>query len=115
MRSYPIRRVLKFMLFAVLFVAVLALLGFVVMSLWNWLVPAIFGWKSIGYWQALGLLILSKILLGGFRGPRGRGGFRRHRLMERWNQMTPEEQERFRQGLQGRWSCGASPESKPSI
>jgi hypothetical protein len=45
-----------------------AVFGLVVMSLWNWLMPTLFGWHVISYWQALGLLILSKILFGGFRG-----------------------------------------------
>jgi hypothetical protein len=82
------------------------------MSLWNWLMPALFGWPSIGYWQAWGLVILSRILFGGFRGAGG-GGHWRHRMMERWEQMTPEEREKLRHGLQGRWG-GVPPDSKPS-
>ncbi|MGA7590151.1 MAG: hypothetical protein WBW02_06555, partial [Candidatus Sulfotelmatobacter sp.] len=61
-------RGLKFVLFAVLFVTVV---GFVVMSLWNWLMPSLFGWHLINFWQAVGVLILSKILFGGFRGGPG--------------------------------------------
>ena len=57
----------RFLLIGALFVAVA---GFVVMSLWNGLMPAIFGLPPIGFWQAMGLLILSKILFGGFRGGR---------------------------------------------
>ena len=94
-------RALKIAFFVVL--AVLAL-SFVVMSLWNWLMPGLFGLRIISFWQALGLLVLSKILLGGFRG-RPRGGIHwRRRMMERWEQMTPEEREKFRQGMRGR--CG---------
>jgi hypothetical protein len=95
---------------AVLF---LALFGYVVMNLWNWLMPALFGWRTITFWQAVGILILSKILFGGFRGgPRGRGRrswYWRRRVIERWEQMTPEEREKFRQGFGGR--CG--PFSRP--
>ena len=36
----------------------------VVMSLWNWLVPSVIGWKTIDFWQALGLLVLSRVLFG---------------------------------------------------
>ena len=61
-------RGLKYVLFGIVFAAVF---GFVVMSLWNWLMPAVFGWHVITYWQALGLLILSKILFGGMRGRSG--------------------------------------------
>jgi hypothetical protein len=114
MRSYYFLRGLKFVLFAVLFVAVLFVLGFVVMGLWNWLMPALFGWKSIGYWQALGLILLSKILFGGFGASGGRGGYRRRRMRERWERMTPEEREKFRQGLRGCWGRVAPPDSKPS-
>jgi hypothetical protein len=96
-------------IFALVFFAVL---GFVVMSLWNWLAPALFGWKLIGYWQAVGLIILSKILFGGFAGGGRRSRYRRHRMMERWEQMTPEEREKFRQGLHSCWGRVATPESK---
>jgi len=76
--------------------------GEVVRLLWNWLLPPLFGWREITFWQALGLLALCRILFGG-RGPGfGRSHFRR-RMGERWEQMTPEERERFRHGLRGRF------------
>lgn len=78
--------------------------GYVVMRLWNWLLPALFGWHMINLWQALGILLLCRILFGShsFRGgPRPRF---RQRIIERWEQMTPEEREKFRQGWRGR--CG---------
>ncbi len=104
-------RPVKFLLFFLLFLAVLALLGFVVMSLWNWLLPALFGFKIIGYWQAVGLIILAKLLFGGFRGPRGGGGRWRGRMRERWEQMTPEEREKFREGMR---RCWGEPPTEPS-
>src|ERR1039458_2041208 len=76
-------------------------LGWVVMALWNSLIPALFvGGKEIGYVQAMGLLLLSKILFGGFRGHGCHGRWHRHRL----EQMTPEEREKFQTGMRG-W-CG---------
>jgi hypothetical protein len=93
---------LKFVLFAVLFLVVFS---FIVMRLWNWLTPALFGWHVISFWQAVGLLILSKILFGGFRGGPRRHWYWRRRMMERWEQMTPEEREKFRQSMRGR--CGS--------
>ncbi len=95
----PVAKVLKIALFVVVGSAVF---GFIVMSLWNWLVPALFGGHPITFWQALGLFLLSKILFGGFHG-RGRGPWRQH-LRQRWEQMPPEEREKFRQGMRGR--CG---------
>jgi len=111
MRRHRFVRMLMFLPFAVLFVA---LFGFVVMALWNWLMPALFGLKVIGYWQALGLVILCRILFGG-RGSMGHGGRWRHRMKERWERMTPEERERFRQGFYGRWGrfSPQQPESEP--
>ena len=82
----------------------IALGGEIVRLLWNWLLPPIFGWREITFWQALGILVLCRILVGGLG---GRGSHRyglRRRMAERWDAMTPEERERFRQGMRGR--CG---------
>jgi hypothetical protein len=92
---------LKVALFAIVLIAVL---GFVVMSLWNSLMPPLFGLHLINFWQAVGLLLLSKILFGGFRGGPGRHRYWRRRMRERWERMTPEEREKFREGMRGR--CG---------
>lgn len=90
-----------------LVVAGLAALGWVVMSLWNWLIPALFaGAHGINYLQALGLLILSKILFGGLRGHGCHGRWHRNRQLE---QMTPEEREKFQAGMRG--CCGKSKQS----
>ena len=110
MKKHRILRGLKFLPFAVLFFAVF---GFVVMSLWNWLMPALFGWHLISFWQALGLLILSKILFGGFHGGPRRHWFWRRRMMERWEQMTPEEREKFRQAMRGRCGPFGPPAAEP--
>ena len=110
MRKNKFIRALKFLPIAVL---VIALIGLIVMSLWNWLMPALFGWKVVTFWQAIGLVILSKILFGGFRGgPRGMHW--RHRMMERWEHMTPEEREKFRQGMRSKFSGFEPPSAKPS-
>jgi hypothetical protein len=102
-------RGLKFALFGVLVVGVFS---FVVMNLWNWLMPALFGWHQISFWQALGLLVLSKIFFGGFRGRPGRHMHWRGRMMERWAQMTPEERENFREGMRGRCGPWGSPRTE---
>ena len=101
MRRRWIFKAAKIVLLVLMVAAVVAR---VVMSLWNWLMPALFGLHVIGFWQALGLVVLSKILFGGFRGPRGPHMHWRSRMMERWEKMTPEEREKFRAGMKGR--CG---------
>jgi hypothetical protein len=98
------RWVLRGLKIGVIAITALMVFGFVVMGLWNWLGPAVFGARTINFWQALGILVLSKILFGGFRGHPGYGGHWRRRMSARWEQMTPEERERFRQGIVGR--CG---------
>jgi len=92
--------------------AFIAIGGEVVLQLWNWLLPNLFGWRLITFWQALAILLLCRILFGGF----GRHGFHRsnfrRRMAERWERMTPEERERFRQGVRGR--CGFGPATSES-
>jgi hypothetical protein len=91
--------------------------GLAVMVLWNWLLPALFTWPRITFWQALGLLALCRILFGGF-GMRGGGMHRSHfrrRMAERWDRMTPEEREKFCQGLHGRWGREIPSDSKASV
>lgn len=89
----------KFWLFfPVLFIAIAAILGWVVMYLWNAILPEVTSAKPLHYWQALGLLVLCRILFGGFRGghqggPWGRG--KRH-LQEKWMNMNEEERAHFR-------------------
>ncbi len=105
----------------VIFIAPLAILGIlvfiviggeVVRLLWNWLLPPLFGWRQITFWQALGILALCRILFGGLglHGS-GRSNIRRRmfeRMEERCEQMTPEERERFRQRMRERWGFGPS-------
>jgi hypothetical protein len=91
--------------------------GQVVMYLWNWLLPTLFGAPLITFWQAVGLLALSRILFGRFGmggGGMQRSHFRR-RMAERWDRMTPEEREKFCQGLHGRWGREEAGESRPSV
>src|SRR5712671_6899851 len=87
--------------------------GEIVMRLWNWLLPALFSWRQITFWQGLGLLALCRILFGGFGGHRsGRPNFRR-RMNERCGHMTPEERERFRQRMRERF--GSSPSTSENM
>jgi len=86
----------------------IAIGGEIVLHLWNWLLPPLFGWRQITFWQALGMLLLCRILFGGLglHGS-GRSSFRR-RMEERCEHMTPEERERFRQRFRERFGFGQS-------
>jgi len=90
--------------------------GELVMRLWNWLLPDLFGFKQLTFWPALGLLALCRILFGGF-GMRG-GDMRsrmRRRMAERWDRMTPEEREKYCKGVYGRWGREEAAEPKAGV
>jgi hypothetical protein len=90
---------------APLILVFIALKGVVVMYLWNYLVPEIFHGPELNYLQAIGLMVLSKLLLGfgGF------GHFRRHHMHHRhgpmgrhfWKHMSEEERQKLREKLRG--------------
>ena len=86
--------------------AFVALGGAIVRWLWNWLLPPMFGWHPITFWQAVGLLALCRILFGGL-GLGGNPGSRaRRRAAERWENLPPEERERLRERMRERWGFG---------
>ena len=114
-RSSWLLRGFKFIFFAGLFVAAIGLLT---MSLWNWLVPVLFSGPAVNFPQTLGLLLLSRILFGGFQRGGRPGVWARRRKM--WRQkmesrmagLSPEEQEKFRQKM--RASCGPARLRRPA-
>lgn len=97
----------KVLMIIVIAAAAITVFGFVVMNLWNAILPAVLGVKTITFWQALGILVLSKILFGGFGrggGPFARRREWRERMKEKWATMTPEEREKFKAEWKNR--CG---------
>ena len=96
--------------------AILALVSYVVMQLWNNLLPDILHVTTITFWQAMGIFVLCKILFG--FGPKGgRGGapwMRRKQMMqERLSGMSPEERERFKEQMESRFAwCKPRPDRK---
>src|SRR5688572_8137167 len=94
-----------FWIFGMIVIGFIAVFAFTMatMYLWNWLVPVLFAGPIISFWQALGLLALSKILFSGF----GKGGGHRghwksrwdSRWQEKWKSMSPEDQDRFKQKM----------------
>jgi hypothetical protein len=102
--------------FAILGIALFLFVGGeVVKLLWNWLLPPLFGWRTITFWQAFGILALCRILFGhhGWRSGHRSGRERMsERMKERWQHMTPEQRERMRE----RWAkvCGFEPPTETS-
>ena len=80
--------------------------GSAVMYLWNAILPAVLGISTITFWQALGILVLSKILFGGFRGGHGHPRFHghSHEMREKWMHLNPEEREKMKAEWRGRCS-----------
>lgn len=108
-QSSCVSRCLKIGLLAV---AGIAAVTWVVMQLWNCLLPDLFaGVSRIGYWQALGLLVLSRILFGGLRGPGHWRGRRGH-----GESLTPEERQQLKGRFGSRWSscCSSSKAEAPT-
>lgn len=112
------RWILKFIGFALLFAVLAFALAWVTMLLWNWLVPSLFGGPFITYLEAAGLMILGRLLVGGFhkggcghRGGKwghGHHGYWKRRWEAKMANMTPEEKEKFKAGMSkcgpwGRW------------
>lgn len=107
--------ILKVLTGIVLIALAVLLFGFIVMELWNFVVPALFDGPVITFMQALALLALSKILFGGFRGGwRSRCGchggkwkgkhYWRERIEAKMAKMAPEEKERFKDQMRAK--CG---------
>ena len=103
---------LKAVKFVLMIVVGMLIFGGIVMFLWNALVPDIFHGPALTFWQALGLLVLSHILLRGWGPWRHGNGWRRdrwgHRFEEKLSAMTPEEREKFKEEWRRR--CGWSPD-----
>lgn len=113
MKKFWIKKGLMILVFGIL--AILAF-GLVVMGLWNAILPAVLGVKTISFIQALGILLLSKILFGGFGGSRHKGGWRNKdkwmEMKEKMARMTPEEREKFKAEWKNKcrhWAMGPKP------
>jgi hypothetical protein len=90
MRTSKFHRYGKYVLFGILGVAALAGFGFVIMWLWNWLIPELFSGPVLTYWQTVGLLILSKILFSGVGHGRPRD-HEDHKFKDRWKRKYEEK------------------------
>jgi hypothetical protein len=100
-RRFNERKFIFFIPFALLGLAAFTA---IVMLLWNNVLVQVVHVSAINFWQSLGLLVLCKILFGGFRGEHWGKRQWGKKMMQRWDNMTPEEKEKFR----GEWEkrCG---------
>jgi ABC-type multidrug transport system fused ATPase/permease subunit len=82
------------------FLAMIAIVGLAVMALWNWLIPELFNGNIINYWQALGLLILARLLTGFGKGGVGHW---KHKMSRGWSSMSEEDRDKLRAKFKDRW------------
>lgn len=109
MKRWWILKGIKMFLLFLLFGAVMS---YVMMLLWNWLMPVLFGLAVINFWQAFGLLLISKLIFGFGRGGWGHSGhWKQHshhlwkeKMEEKLKTMSPEDREKFREEWKKR--CG---------
>ena len=87
-------------------ILLMIVVGFTIMLLWNWLVPQLFNGSQIGFWQALGLFLLARILFGGWGGKCRGGAQWKSRYIEKFSAMSPEERERFKKRMSEKWCYG---------
>lgn len=101
-KKYSQRRFtpLKVLFMVVMFIGIAAAFSWVVMLLWNAILPDITGVKPLNFWQAAGLLLLAKILIGGFK--RGRGP-RNHPARKHWKNKWMAMNQEERQEAKERW------------
>jgi hypothetical protein len=108
----PHRRPTRIAVFVLMLFCAVAAAGWLVMTLWNAVLVDALGARPLGYLQALGLLLLCRVLFGNW-GPRRMG----HRgantgLADKWASMNPQQRARFREHWQAR--CGKSDAEQPA-
>ena len=110
------KKVGKIIAYIFLGILLVALFGWVTQYLWNWLMPKIFGLPTLSLIETFGLLLLSKILFG--FGGKGGGGDKhkwqwKQRMFSKFENMSPDERERFKTRMKEKWCRWDEKASKP--
>lgn len=86
-------------------IAFFAAISALVMVLWNWLMPEIFGAPTITFWQAAGIFLLSKLLFGLGKGHRhgGQGPPWKRHWQQKWQNMPEEQRQKWKQKFTNKW------------
>lgn len=108
---HPDKRKIAFPFFPLMMIAGMLLLGLAVQLLWNAIVPVVFHASRLGYWQAVGLLVLCRILFGNFRGRQtGCHDKRGAAWRQKWMSMSEEERARFKEKMRQRFNHNKPPQ-----
>lgn len=107
------RSKIRFVFIPILALGFLFLVSFVVMHLWNYTLPALFGVSAINLWQSMALFFLCKLLFGFGGGGPGRGGrqWRKRAMRRKFDRMDESDKERFKAYMRGKW-CQWAPEQE---
>jgi hypothetical protein len=108
----------KMIFIPIFFIGMAAFVIWVLMLLWNWLMPDIFGLRLITFWESAGLLVMAKILFGGFHaGRKGchksghhNGGWKQ-KFKKKWSSMSEEDKMKWQEKFGNLGSC----ETKPTV
>ncbi len=93
-------RILRFVILALVFVTAM---GFLTMTLWNWLIPVLFNGPEIMFAQALGLMLLGRLLVGGWgKGHHHHDGWKA-RMKEKLTGISEEEKAAFKKRFCDKW------------
>ncbi|MCX2431970.1 MULTISPECIES: hypothetical protein [unclassified Pedobacter] len=105
MRHRKYSKVKKFIFFLPVVALIGTAIGYTVMSLWNWILPEVAHAGRLNFWQALGLLVLCRLLFGNFN-KGGRNRFRENasKLRSKWQNMNEEERAKFKEEYKNRCS-----------
>ena len=107
-RRFKMVASVRFLAFVALGIAAVFLFGMITKLLWNWLIPVLFNGPVISLWQALGLLVLSRILFWGFGGKRHwhhnpSEGHWKNKFYAKFSSLSPEEREALKQKMKEKW------------
>ena len=92
------------LLFSIIAPVAIFIFGSLVMLLWNNALAPVLHISTVTFWQALGILVLSKILFSSFSGGRSHRHITwKERMTQKWNNMTPDEKEKFKEKWNDHW------------
>lgn len=106
MRNRKFSKGRKFIFLIPVVAAIAAALGYVVMFLWNWILPEVVHAGRLNFWKALGLLVLCRLLFGNFNKGGGNIRFREkaREMRAKWEGMNEEERIKFKEEYRRRCS-----------
>lgn len=105
MRNRKFSKATKFIFFLPVVALIATLLGYTIMYLWNWILPEVANTGRLNFWQALGLLVLCRLLFGNFNKGRNHFHEKAQKMRSKWQSMNEEERAKFKEEYRNR--CGS--------